>query len=188
MAARNFANDPGLEAAYCEAVLRSDVSETRRLRNNAKTNSGFYNHMPATDVREKVPKPFWQSAFKFTLERHPYEKVVSLAYWRMAVQRNPASFETVVEAIVQDGGHDDFDLYAENGVVLVDRIFRQEALSEAVEDICRTIGVTGDIALARAKGSHRKDRRPARDILTDDQKRAIRKRSAFSFDVLGYEP
>jgi hypothetical protein len=188
VAAKNFSSDPVVEAAYRDAVLRNDKIAVGHWRGEAKKNGGYYNHMPATQVREMVSRPFWDTAFKFTIERHPYEKVISLAYWRMANQRSPEQFEAMVEAIVQAGDHNDFGLYAENSDLLVDKIYRQEFLNEAIAEICSAIGVSDHTVPVHAKSGHRKDRRPARNILTEDQKREIRKRSAFSFDVLGFEP
>lgn len=38
--------------------------------------------MPARDIARALPT-LWRSAFKFTVDRNPYEKVISLAYWNI---------------------------------------------------------------------------------------------------------
>jgi len=185
--AQNYSVNPALEAAYRDAVLRHDLNAAAESRALALKKSRFYNHMPAVQVRDNVTADFWASAFKFTIERHPYEKVVSRAYWDMARQDNPLPFDEMLDEVAYHGDYDDSGLYTEAGAIIVDQIFRQEDLPRAALEMCRAIGVEGT-TLERAKGHHRQDRRPARDILTEGQKQKIRERSAFSFDVLGYDP
>ena len=49
---------------------------------------GFNAHSTAEDARDLLDPEFWNSAIKITAERHPYEKAVSQAYYRM-FKRNP---------------------------------------------------------------------------------------------------
>ena len=37
----------------------------------------FYNHMPAREVKNRVPAKVWNGYFKFCVERNPWDKVLS---------------------------------------------------------------------------------------------------------------
>ena len=89
LAARNFVGDRKLEADIAEAVLARREDAFYRLKRLARRQGAFRNHMAAIEVRERVPRRFWNSASKFTVERHPYEKVVSRAYWDRRKARSP---------------------------------------------------------------------------------------------------
>src|SRR5262249_11155577 len=39
-------------------------------------------HVGISRIRPLLRDDFWERAFKFTSERHPYEKAVSFAHWR----------------------------------------------------------------------------------------------------------
>jgi hypothetical protein len=186
---RNFGAPPELERSYVDAIRRKDLSDISRLRTLIVKRFGFYAHMPATDVRDRFPE-LWQKAFKFTIERHPYEKIVSRAYWKhgKAISRgNVTPISDFIEDMIEHPGISDRHLYMERDQLLVDRIIPYESLWSSLGDLARTWGVALPDPLPRSKGGTRQDRRPARDILTRDQRRRIADRCAFEFELMGYE-
>lgn len=66
---------PKLEREWLDALASSDDEQMGR-RKDLK----FYAHIPANLLKSKLDPAFWKQAFKFTTERHPYEKVVPKAY------------------------------------------------------------------------------------------------------------
>ncbi len=53
------------------------------LRHTIISRDKFYNHMPASEVRSRVPADVWSSYFKFCVERNPWDKVLSHYHiWR----------------------------------------------------------------------------------------------------------
>ncbi|MBV9062410.1 MAG: hypothetical protein JOY77_05725, partial [Alphaproteobacteria bacterium] len=73
---RNFA-DPVVEQALKAALLADDAKAYVKARKQSK----FFAHMKASQVKEKLAPDFWSKALKLTVERHPYEKAVSAAYF-----------------------------------------------------------------------------------------------------------
>jgi hypothetical protein len=186
LAARNFVGDRTLEADIAEAVLARQEDEFYRLKRLAGRQGAFRNHMTATEVRERVPRRFWDSAFKFTVERHPYEKVVSRAYWDSRKAAGSDIAELIESAIADlDDGR---AVYVIDDAVAVDQVLRLENLDDDLKAVADRLALSLPAMLPRAKGSFRTDRRPAREILSERQKRAIFERQRETFALMGYEP
>src|SRR6266853_2216861 len=54
------------------------------LRHSMTSHEKFYNHMPAREVRNRVPADIWNAYFKFCVERNPWDKVLSHYYMHAA--------------------------------------------------------------------------------------------------------
>src|SRR5690606_31174502 len=80
---QNFAFDPVLEKAYADASDRRDFEAIWKLFRELKTRSRFFNHTSAAEIRSAVGEAFWCRAFKFTIDRNPYDVVVSQALWKI---------------------------------------------------------------------------------------------------------
>ena len=151
-------------------------------------------HSTATEVRAAVSGRFWKRAFKFASERHPYEKAVSLAFFRYGKQeaiRNDGlprqRFEDLLDRVVQGGEYQSFEYYSIDGKSVVDEFIRHETLEHDLRRIGEKIGIPIPPELPRAKGSYRLDRRPAREILSDAQKEIVYGFCRKEFELLGYE-
>ncbi len=184
--AKNFMPNPELDAEYRDAVERRDRPRIRELIEQRR----FKQHMPASEIRAELPPEFWRSAFKFTVERHPYEKAVSLAYFKARKRMDNAeeSIDSFIDQIVQKRGYVNFPLYSINGEVVVDEIIRTENLEVDLRRVGAQLGIPIPEQLARVKGSIRSDRRPAREILTEEQKRVVREHCHREFELFGWEP
>ena len=132
---------------------------------------GFYNHAPAKFVRQYVAPDVWKTYFKFTIERNPFDKVVSKYYWDYRGEP-PLPLD---EWIRQGKGSriPAFDIYSINGQVAVDRILRFEKLTEELDEITRHLGLPEPLQLPRAKVNFRKDRRHYREIMGEEERRRL---------------
>ena len=149
-------------------------------------------HTKAEQIRRMVPRKFWKGAFKFTSERHPYEKAVSLAYYRMgkpgkAEQNQSRPFEEMLDSVIAGEGYCGFRYYSINGRPVVDDFIRQESLSADLKRIGEKLGLSIPDELPRRKSRYREDRRPAHEILSAAQKDIIFAKCKPEFELLGYE-
>lgn len=157
---------------------------------------GFETHVPAAQIRQYVRRDIWNRAFKFTSERHPYEKAVSLAFYFASKKekiegkgRKPPSedFDQVLDSVVKVGRYRSFPLYFIDGAPVVSDFIRYESLEADLKSITEKLGI--DLPpLPEMKAAVRTDRRPARDILTQAQKETIYEKCRPEFELLGYEP
>jgi hypothetical protein len=186
---RNFSSDPQLETRYLEALAAENWGEVKRLYREIMLHLRFHHHMPATELRTMLDKDFWDSALKFAVDRHPYEKAVSLAYWR---SRNAplegAAFSTYLDEVIERAEFRNFDLYSEHGKPIVDKVLRYEELDTALPALASELGITLPEAMPRAKGQYRKNREQAHTLLTPTQRARIQTACAEEFTLLGYEP
>jgi hypothetical protein len=182
--ARNYA-DPATMAAFAGAMLRGDDRAARAAMASLAPAGHFFNHMPAFLVRAKVPPAFWAGAFKFAVERHPYEKAVSWAWFQLHRARRPPAD---IAAVLADAPRfiDDTPAYFIDGRLAVDRLLRYERLDAELGEVAAQLGLP-PLVLPRAKAQSRQDPRPAAEILTATQKQAIHAATARAFELMGYE-
>ena len=134
----------------------------------------FFNHMSARDIKERVGDDIWNSYYKFCVVRNPWERIVSMYYWKHRNETPPpmsAFLESGYPRLLMERG---YDLYTIEGDVVVDNVCRFENLEEEMRLLRRRLKLPSSIDLPRAKSGFRKDRRHAADILNATQKEKIR--------------
>jgi len=185
---RNFAEDPAEEAALLAAIEGGDPAAVAAVM--AGRRYRFRNHQPARVIRSLLPDRFWRRAFKFAVERHPYDKALSFARYRHhpAGGAEGGDFAAFLDAQIDRGRYRNFDLYADGDGLLVDEVIRYDRLWPRLEELAARWGRSLPQPLPRAKRLTAADRRPAAEILSPDQKRRIREVCAEEFALFGFEP
>lgn len=143
----------------------------RWLTRQPFTRPEFHRHMSAGAVKLRVPNRVWNSYFKFAFERSPWDKAISLYYWRT---RNSSPRPSLLEYLshVEAKSLSNFRLYAIDGEVAVDHVARYENLAEEIDHIARRLRLPADFAMPQAKGDTRKDKRGYAEVM-GEQERAI---------------
>ncbi|MFL6690136.1 MAG: hypothetical protein ACJ8IR_08150 [Alphaproteobacteria bacterium] len=148
-------------------------------------------HMIAPDVRKVVSQEFWDRSFKFASERHPYEKAISLAYFRFGQQdsqNNPSRrFDALLGRVVASGDYRGYPYYSIDGQPIVQEFIRHETLERDLRRVAGKLGLPVPEHLPVKKGNYRLDQRPAHEILTTTQKATIYDFCREEFELLGYE-
>jgi hypothetical protein len=187
--ARNFSDDRALMEVFAHAVKARDRTKCVAVVAALIRRGDFYNHMPATAARAKLPPAFWTGAFKFTIERHPYEKAVSRAWYDLAqAGAPPTEFDAFLARAVERGRIDNTAVYTIDNEIVVDEIIRQERIEEDFSRIAGRIGLLLPVELPVAKATSRLDRRPARDVLSPEQRRRIFEQCRRTFELCCYDP
>lgn len=132
-----------------------------------------FNHMPASMVRQLVGRETWDAYYSFSIERNPWDAVVSLFHWRHRDDPSPPAFADFVrEPVVAELATKNFRGYRINGELAVDRVLRYESLASELGEVWGHLGLPGEPRLPRAKGGSR-PRGPAYATYYDDESRAL---------------
>ena len=144
--------------------------------------------MPAFEIQRALPD-LWTKAFRFTVERHPYEKVISRAYWNIGQRGGDAKreFQAELDKVIAQATYLNYPLYTINGKLAVDEVIIYESLWFRMGELAQRFGRHLPDSIPYAKGQYRKDRRPAHEILTNRQKMTIREAAKFEFEMFGFD-
>lgn len=148
-----------------------------------------YNHMSLKELYDGFPERDLSDYFKFTIERNPAEKLISLYFWDYKGKRPGVSPDEYVKLpgkldILKERG---WNLYTIDGEVAVDSVIDYGSLGPSLERILSGLGITGKVDLVSAKSGLRKDLRPASEILSDESLRIIRERFQEEIALMGYQ-
>ncbi|MEM8620583.1 MAG: hypothetical protein AAGF73_12765 [Actinomycetota bacterium] len=125
----------------------------------------FFNHIPAAAVRRAIGKHVWDSYFKFTVERNPFEKAVS-RYWWDTQGRDPRPDPEDFLLNLAPEKLSDWHIYSIGDEIAVDFVARQERLVDDLDILSSRFGVDISLPAKRAKGQYRQDRRHFSESLT----------------------
>ncbi|SEQ45315.1 sulfotransferase family 2 domain-containing protein [Neolewinella agarilytica] len=146
---------------------------------------GFYNHISCEEVSQIIDQATWDSYFKFTTERNPFDKVVSFYYWRKADEK----YERISDWI-SDGGlaqMRSYDLYAIGKLPAVDTIYRYESFDFFEKDLTEKLQLDEPFKMIKykAKSNSRKVRN-YKDVLDEKAIELIKIAFAREISLLGY--
>lgn len=118
----------------------------------------YYEHMPASRVRELVGEDIWNSYHKFCFERNSWEKVVSYYNWKKFGQRKPMpDFKTWV----MKKSHrlpSDASLYFDGEACMMDEVFEYDGFLSKFTDLCQRLGIPFNGDMPREKTNITKEK------------------------------
>ncbi len=148
----------------------------------------FYNHISAKEIKRLVGEEIWNHYYKFCFERNPWDRVISLYYWRYNAQQRETISEFIDSGALRALKRKGIEAYSIDGEISVDRVCLYENLEEELESVCnRQLDITERVNLPKVKSSFRKDRRHYREILSNDDKEKIAKMFSKEIAAFGYE-
>ena len=165
-------------------LRRYGVSDWRNLLLH-RQRASYRNHATAARVKRLVGDAVWSSYFKFTIERDPWDKAVSLYHWRL---RGADPKPTLPEFIRQSSPRalSNARIYLIGGRLAVDRVLAYERLDEELEQVRQQLGLPEPLALPRAKSTQRADRTHYSALLGPEERRIIERACRREIALLGY--
>ncbi len=166
--------------------------------------SKYTEHMAAVRIRELVGEEIWNSYYKFTIVRNPYDRFVSRYFYDMHhMYTTPGKrdmgqinwgIQTPDEFIryKPERVNENWRLYSDQDVPLVDKVVRYETLAEDLGEVSSAIGLGADLRVRmntiRTKGGTRpKSRSRVDDLLGPEEKLAIYLLCRREFELFGYD-
>lgn len=146
----------------------------------------FFNHMTAEQVKPFLPKDVWKNYFKFTIERNPWDRVVSLYFWRFP--REEISFSEFLKLPhhLDDLKRTGVYLYSIDGKTAVDRVYRYEDLQGAIGDVAKRVGLPEIPLLPHAKRRPCKAERHYSSMYTEKEVELVREKFKDEIERHGY--
>lgn len=146
----------------------------------------FYNHISANNIKKRVDPEVWNTYYKFCFERNPFDKIISW-YHHNGGDRTYGSILKFIEC--GDAGKvKGFELYTNNLIPVVDRIYKYEELDKAILELNTRFNLNGKLSLPpkKAKGNIRKDKRNYKEILKKEEVEWIQKMYARELNFFDY--
>lgn len=184
----------------------------RRENRNPPT---WYNHMPAKRIRELIGEEAWESYFKFTVIRNPFDKMISAFFFKYNTDRRYSLRQKAAALIKQQMGRGapigkivdgteierfrawvgtgggavhDRDKYLIDGEECVDYFIRFEELHEGVRNVCERLSIPFDASrIPEFKKGVRHHRIDIRDYYDRETERIVRERYGWEIDRFGYD-
>lgn len=116
----------------------------------------FGPHQSARVIKNRLPAKVWNSYFKFTVERNPFDKMVSMYFmnWgKEGINRPGRTFEDWVER--RQNIPLNYPLYTWKNKVIVDKVIRYENLDNELLEVYTNLGVPFNGLNEAAKGNYR---------------------------------
>ncbi len=146
----------------------------------------YYNHIPASILKNRVSRSVWDSYYKFCVERNPWDKTISHYYMLYHRSNGKLTFDQYLK----NGNYCiNYPLYTnKNGKIIVDKVIHYEKLNSELNNLFNSFGIEYNNSLGvNAKSKYRIDKRDYRDILNNDQKKIIDKLFGYELYLFNYE-
>jgi hypothetical protein len=155
------------------------------LRHSMTSRERFYRHMPAFEIRHRVPAQVWNNYYKFCVERNPWDKVLSHYHMHAAREGGSLSFD---EYLARGRFPINYFRYTDrSGKIILNRILRYENLPRELGEVFSQLKIPFEGTLGvQAKSEYRTDRRPYQEVFNDKQRRIVEKAFAKEIELHGY--
>ncbi len=182
-------NYRGLYNPIPELLEKKTPAKIARILGRFVTLKKFQSHIKAREVKERIPKEIWDNYYKFTVDRNPWDKVLSHYHFvrqRYSRYDQNISFEEYLDVAELPYNYTKYTDKDNN--IIVDRVVRYENLNKELAEVFAQLGVPFEGSLGPTEKSHyRKDRRPYQDVYTPKQKDAVAKLFDQEIEMLDYE-
>ena len=159
------------------------------FRNRLKDSSApknFYNHIPGWRVRRRIGEEVWNGYFKFCFERNPWDREVSLHFFRRGQSGFADGFDGHLETLKQRRLRN-WEIYTDKDRAAVDFIGRYENLEQDLRLALQKCGVDWAGELPRAKGKFRTDKRHYREFYNGQSRALVASTYRREIEYFGYE-
>lgn len=152
--------------------------------------------MTADQVYNELPEEVWNSFFKFTIVRNPFDRVVSSYFWNKKIGRFDPNW-SMRDYLQNEQKLPDVDvngswpIYTRNDEPVADEYVCYENMEDALNRISERIGFEESIWSImkdmRSKASSRPKKSTYQDILSEDERRYISFRCEKEINYFDYK-
>ena len=171
-------------------VMPAGISPLRRM---FPKQFGFHPHASISQIRDYYGEDVYKSYFKFTIERNPWDRQLSLYCHRKRKQHQtaPIKFERDMRSPIYRSLHytrlRNWEIYSIDDQVAVDYVIRFEDLETGVRHVFNEIGASGEIELPRLRTQFRRNKATYRDAYTPELRELVGSWYHREIAAFGYE-
>jgi hypothetical protein len=115
----------------------------------------YYNHIGAESIRSQIGYSIWNVYYKFCFSRNPWDRAISLYYWRHKSEPRPTFSDFIRSDSFRNIVRRGWDLFSIDGEVVVDRVCAYENLVTELEQVRQIVGIPEPLELPNAKSRYR---------------------------------
>lgn len=144
-----------------------------------RNDEDWHSHLSASEIRARIDPKIWDTYYKFTFERNPWDRTISLYWFRRWGRGEEAKkmYAKMLEdpiTIFPDWLDrakliPNYPMYTEDGEAIVDFVGTYENLQADMAKACAEIGLTGVQELPTMKAGYREDRRHYSEYFTTQE-------------------
>jgi hypothetical protein len=166
--ARNYAGffNPVSDLLYFHSRGLLSINNIKLVMKHWLRRQKFYNHLPASLVKQRISNEIWNDYYKFCVVRNPWDLTLSHYYYRY---QGKITFD---EYIRKGNFRNNYHMYTDlNGHPILDKVIKYEVLEDSLGKVFGYLGIPFDGTLdVKAKSGSREDRRPYQEIYSNEQK------------------
>lgn len=147
----------------------------------------YYNHMPAWLIRDYIGEKIWNSYYKFCFERNPWDKAVSLYYWRNKNTTRPTFEEYLLDCRENGIRLSEYHLYSIDEQLAVDHIYKFESINLAMQEIAEKFNLPSIPQLPRTKTATNKSKTHYQELYNTENQEYIAKEFSREIQLLDYD-
>jgi len=150
----------------------------------------FFSHLGAYSARHRLGRILWDQYFKFTFERHPWDKMVSFYFFRTRKLDVRPSFEEYLntrELSMDRKYPTDWARYAIRNKVAVDYIGMYHNVLNDFQDICKRLELPVPEALPSNNVGVSRSGRDYRDFYDERTDRLVRRVFRREIEYFGFD-
>lgn len=115
---------------------------------------GYYEHMPAWRVKAYLGDEIWNSYYKFSFERNPWDRQVSFYAFKTR-QRDPRPTFDAFNQVKRRAYVENWDLYTIDGKPALDFLGTYEHLEDDFDRVLKRLGLEREVSLPSVNVSER---------------------------------
>jgi hypothetical protein len=171
---------------YLAPISGYSLGDFKKLIFSGERKERFYNHISAKEVKGFIGERVWNEYFKFCFERNPWDRLLSLYYWRCNSEPRPSISEFLDSEVPSMLTKMGFGVYAIDGEIAVDKVCKYENIADELEAVRTRLNLPEKLELPRAKSRFRKDKRSYDQVLNEEQKEKIARLFSKEIELWGY--
>ena len=153
------------------------------LRLAEYSGTDYWAHINARHLRATLPAEIWNSYYKVSIERNPWDRMVSHYYYRYPDERRRPPFEATVRKTHRSKN---FAIYSIDGEIAVDKLMKYETLASDLRAFLDRVGAPSDLSIPFTNASVRGDGRNYRSLYDDETKEIVRRVHQREIEYCGY--